>query len=137
MADYEKNDYINFINSLEEPLRRQVYNNMHSLDDISFLDGNIAEGTVLCIPFNKLNNEACHFEVGALIVGPNSSINEHEHDKYIETYTVIGESEVSLNPDSKSNFPHEYFNYCGHYGIHHVINDTDEYVLIIYHKMFF
>lgn len=138
MVDYEKNDYIEFINNLDPLLKREIYNNMGSLDCVRFLgeDENLESGKVLCVPFYEVNNESFNFEVGALILGPNSKIGEHNHEKCFETYTVIEYDEGGISLNSSNRPCGRYFNLCNLIGCHGIKNDTDKFSVVIYHKIY-
>ena len=106
------NDTMTFLNNLDIQMQATLHLSGIKLKKMEFLSSEISNGKILKAPFEG-DIKSDDYEIGALIMEPNSKIYSHRHDGYIETYSLISDSWVSFDVVPKfSKIYFEKFNLC-------------------------
>ena len=127
MAECKKTEMLNKIDVFS---RNTILENMLEIENASFLDDSIVSGKVLRIPF-KGALPITEYEIGALILEPGAEVKAHDHQEYIETYSVISGDNMILSPQIPK---YEKFNFCG-VRQQHFIKNGNSYGVVIYTKI--
>ena len=121
----KEREYIKMVEQLDKKSKEIISNYANSLDDITILSNNIAQGIILRIHFKGCLKED-GYEIGVLLMGKNSRILKHSHKNFIEIYQSYNESVINGN---------ENFNICELGNYHYAVNNTQKPVLVIYVKI--